>query len=449
MSRKRTQLPSDAFGHVVEQMNAKYAIGPINGKVRVLWKGTNDGGLPQLSSVEDLRVLHRNQMVAGHNPVDVWIGSSQRCDFDRIAFEPDGAPPRVHNLFAGFATKPKAGDCGRLLDHMHRVICGGDTALCEWLLDYLADIAQHPAQPKGTAIVMRGPQGAGKGQFAQYVRAVFAPYTSHLISPDLLIGRFNDHFSAKLIIYADEASWPGDRRGIGKLKGLITEQRILVERKNVPAFEISNYARLFISTNEDWACPADIDDRRFVMLDIGGSKRDDREYWNALSAEREGGGPATLMAMLMRRHIARDLRTAPSTSALGEQKLLSLDPIGQFWRRLLLARRHTLLIPGGTTLRITFGEPVGTTVIYKFYLSHAQETRLSHTASIDALGKRLRRLCPSLVKREARRGEAGDDGTARPQVYELPIIEDARAEFSAALRQGFAFGEPDEVQEWR
>lgn len=430
-------------------MNGKYAIGPVNGKVRVLWKGTNEGGLPQLSSVEDLRVLYRNQMMAGHNPVDIWVGSAQRDDFDRIAFEPDGAPPRVYNLFSGFATKPKASECSRILDHMHRVICSGDSALCEWLLDYLADIAQQPGKPKGTAIVMRGPQGAGKGQFAQYVRAVFAPYTSHLISPDLLIGRFNDHFSAKLVIYADEASWPGDRRGIGKLKGLITEQRILVERKNVPAFEISNYARLFISTNEDWACPADIDDRRFVMLDIGGAKRDDRDYWNALTAEREGGGPAALMAFLMRRGIARDLRTAPATSALGEQKLLSLDHIGQFWRLLLMARRHVLRVPGGTPMSMAFGEPVGTTVIYKFYLAHARETRDGHPASIDALGKRLRRLCPSLVKREARRNESAGDSTGRPQVYELPTIEDARAAFSTALRQGFQFGEPDEVQEWR
>jgi hypothetical protein len=184
------------------------------------------------------------------------------------------------------------------------------------------------------------------------------------------------------------------------------------------------------------------------MLDIKDSKRDDREYWNALSAEREGGGPAAFMALLMRRAIARDLRTAPSTSALGEQKLLSLDHVGQFWRRLLLARRHTLIVPGSTALRLAFGEPVGTTVIYKFYLAHAHETRALHPTTLDGLGKRLRRLCPSLMKRESRRGEVAGDDARRPQVYEFPAIEIARDEFSAALRQGFAFGEPDEVSEW-
>lgn len=459
--RQRMKAAKEAAKHqiaaatddIVEDMNKRHALVWVAGNLFVLWRDQNEGAMPRLSTIDAARAYYRKDMLGDVNPVDWWLGSKARTEFERIGFEPGVTSPGLFNLWRGWAIKPVAGNCDRYLEHVRDVLCKGDARLYEWFLDWCADIVQNPAKPKGTAIAMRGPQGAGKGQAAQYLMAAYAPYTCHLISQELLLGRFNDHFAGKLFIYGDEASWPGDRRGICKLKGLITETRILVEKKMVPAYEIGNYARLMIATNDDWACPADIDDRRFFVLDVTDEKRDDRSYWQALAQERERGGPAALLHFLMHRRICNDLRVAPATAALGEQKLMSLDDIGRFWRRLLMAERHELEIGGSSAFDrrkvcIEFGKAVPTKDVYDLYLAHARQTRVMHPASVDALGKRLRRYCPALAKREARRSDGVAEG-ARLQVYALPSIADARAAFSAALRQRFEFSQPDDVMVWQ
>ena len=337
-----------------------------------------------------------------------------------------------------------------ILEHIHEVIARGDEHLFAYFIDWLADIAQHPGDPKGTAVALRGGAGVGKGSVYRYLEAVFTPYVVHLISAQHFTGRFNDHLVAKLLVFVDEAAWAGDRAQRGQLKGLITERRILVERKHQPAFEIENHARFLFATNEVWAIPADIDDRRFVMLDVAEHRRDDAAYWRALNDELVKGGDAALLDHLMRHAITSDLRCAPATKALATQKLLSLDDVGRFWRQLLTAKAHILtrgIGPDRRSLYLDFGKVCLTTTMHEFYLEHARKMRVAHPASLDALGQAARRLCPAIAKREARKGEVPDD-SARRQVYVLPELDEARSQFSQALRQQFEWSDAEEELQW-
>jgi hypothetical protein len=429
------QMPSE----IVEAMNEQHALIWQSGELRVLWRHEWDGGAPRTSSVNSTRLYYRNQEVRNSNPIDVWIESPNRAEFDRIAFEPGNTDPRVFNLWRGWSITPMVGDCSLILAHIKTAICSNDEALNTYVLSFLADIAQHPEDPKGTAVALRGPAGAGKGAFWRYCEATFAPYILQIITPEHFLTRFNDHLAGKLLVYIDEAVWAGNRKGLGQLKGIITERRILVERKHQPAFTIENLSRFLFATNEDWAIPADFDDRRFVMLDVGGALRNNDAYFKALDREQKTGGAAAFLHYLLHFPISVNLRHAPTTEALAKQKLLSLDDVGKFWRLMLTAHQHELSKGRGREadqITVRFGGVIRTTDLYDFYLAHAQRSRIQHPASFDALGCALRRFCPGIVKREARKTDGiYDPEGKRLKVYALPTLAEAREQFATALRR--------------
>ena len=87
--------------------------------------------------------------------------------------------------------------------------------------------------------------------------------------------------------------------------------------------EVDNLARVIIASNEDWIVPAGPQSRRWLVLSVNGSKAGNREYFNRIFSEMETGGMGALLHLLQNRKITTDLRVAPRTDALVEQRRLS------------------------------------------------------------------------------------------------------------------------------
>ena len=179
------------------------------------------------------------------------------------------------------------------------MLCKQDASLSDYVIQWLANIVQTPRNKPGTTIVIKSGQGAGKGRFANYLGSMLGRNYLALNHSAQLLTQFNDHLAGKLLVFADEVVWPNDHRGVKKFQSYITEPTIFVERKFVPGFTVPNYARFIVVTNEEYAAPADIDDRRYVVLEASDQHRDDFDYWNALEAERLSGGPAALLHYLL------------------------------------------------------------------------------------------------------------------------------------------------------
>jgi hypothetical protein len=426
---------------LIEEINRKHALVWIEGKLGVMWKEKSSGDrtLPEISTLDHVRVHWLNRKVGRRNPIDLWLQSPERHEYDGIAFHPGVSDVGRHfNLFQGWGVKPVAGDCSLVLAHLRDVISGGDEGMFDYIVQWLANIVQQPREKPGTALALGSGQGTGKGAIARYLRPVFGRHFLQLAGSDLLLGRFNDFIAGKLLVYADEAAWPGDKRGVDKLKSYITEERVSVDRKFIPAFEIDNYVRFIFATNRDHAAPAELDDRRYVVPTMDESRRGDEAYWKALEAERKSGGPAALLHHLLHGvKITRNLRETPKTDALAGQKLLGLDHIGQFWRAMLMEQEHHLVKGqkgSQTHYTFRFGQPVRTADLHEFYVEFAAKNRINYPASIDALGRGLRKYVPLMSKREVRREESRRLGLApRTQVYELPPLAEARLDFEAAL----------------
>jgi hypothetical protein len=107
---------------------------------------------------------------------------------------------------------------------------------------------------------------------------------------------------------------------------------VLIEGKHKDAFMVRNLSRLLISSNENWVVPAGARARRWFVLDIADTHRNERAYFAAIEDELDNGGLGALMHHLMSFDLsAIDVFTAPKTKALLDQKEASADPRQMFW----------------------------------------------------------------------------------------------------------------------
>ena len=78
-----------------------------------------------------------------------------------------------------------------------------------------------------TALVLRGPFGAGKTKIGEVMGSLIGErITCWSPSPRYITGQFNSHMASLLVLHADEAFWAGDKASDGTLKDLVIGQDI-------------------------------------------------------------------------------------------------------------------------------------------------------------------------------------------------------------------------------
>jgi hypothetical protein len=374
----------------------------------------------------------------------LWLASNDRRTVSRLVFEPDlprlavvpsqSDPEPAFNTWPGFATQPSPdGSCDLFLRHLHEVIADGDDAIYQWVLMWLAAIVQSPARLPGTALVLRGEQGAGKDTVGEIMRAIIgAKLHTTIADPEQLTGRFNAHQEGKLLLQIEEGFFAGHRGDRGKLKNMITAATINIERKGIDPYETRNCARLLITSNEDWVVPAEFGNRRFQVLQVSGHYANDLEYHGALRAQMfERGGCARFLHHLLSEVVVdwnRIMRPL-ATPALRDQQIETMEPD----RRWLLDLLMDGALPGDA-----HGEGIApAAALYRAYVEACGDRRTSK----ERLGRFLKKYG---VKNE-RAGRASASNGVRERDYHYPPLSTCRARFG----REFAFPlEWDHSQDW-
>lgn len=175
----------------------------------------------------------------------------------------------VCNLWGGWPTKPKAGQCETLLSLLRHLCSGeekGNDAIYQWVLKWLAYPIQHQGAKMRTALIFHGPQGAGKNLFFEAYAAIFGKY-ARIIGQAEIDDKFNDWASGKLFMIADEVVARQELFHIkNKIKALITGETIRINPKNVAAHDERNHVNLVFLSNEKQPLVLEQDDRRFVVI---------------------------------------------------------------------------------------------------------------------------------------------------------------------------------------
>lgn len=388
----------------IDELNTKHFVTMIGKDVVV---GTEREDDVVFQTFGDFEKVYFNQFVGKVRLGRKWLESPHRRTFDRTVFMPPGAygdvPADAYNLWRGFSVAPIDGDPApsiqRYLEHCYDVIANGVSEHAEWVLDLMAHTVQFPGRPPGKALALRSPQGLGKSVFVEAFGRLFGKHFMALSSRQQIVGHFNGHLSGKIVVFADEAIWGGNKSDVGVLKTLITQREIPITWKGIDTMAQPNYIHLWLATNEDWAFPAGNAERRGVVLDL--VKRQPPSYFDKLWKEVEAPGfKAALLTYLLRREIDMNrLRAGLDTEGLREQKELTAGLAQQWWKQ--------VLEDGGWGVKAEWERFVPVATLYTFFNEDLGSVRAwgqSMHGSRTQFSRAIMALLPAEARIERHRG---------------------------------------------
>ncbi len=389
-----SQLPAQT---AVEELNQFVGVAHDWGGKPTLLRTDAEGRTYQCTR-EDIRMLLANRFVkkddgSKKSAFSYWESSPSKRTVAKVVFDPTGASTNrfgepLLNLWQGFATEPKQGKAGRMMTHLHTVICRGDEGNFHYLLGWMAHLVQRPWEAPGVVVVLRSSrEGTGKTTVIGWLAEMLGLHGLMLSEPTQLLGRFNSHLETLCFVGLNELGWAGDKDATAKLKSIITDPTITIERKHGGVYSVPNVLHIMASSNNDWVVPAGDRARRFFVLDVDPSRTDDTAYFNALHTEAQNGGVAALMHYLLGFDLAKvNLRAVPVTDALREQQELSLSLQAQW--ALDLADRAKEHSHAGI---VAFGQLQPIRTLYDDYCSFVRERRKQPIGCI-AFGRWLTKI---------------------------------------------------------
>jgi hypothetical protein len=317
----------------IDELNKRYALVNAGNKIVVVDEYAD--GLCALTKQAFFDLYANKSVSVGKTELTAaqhWFKSPNRRQYlDGFVFDPScSAPPGKYNLWRGFDVEPDSSkSCQRLLTHLQQIICDEDKVCYEYFLDWLALLVQKPDQLPGVAICLISEQGSGKGVTLKYIGKLFGRHYKQINNKSQLLGKFTGQLEDAVLVFADELHWENDSKAeTGMLKGLITEETRMMERKYAEPIPVKNCVHLVIASNEPWAIPAELGDRRFFVLQASSATIGDTRYFSDIVSEMDDGGSEALLAHLLNRDISSFVPGKfPKTAARVSQQLASLKPI--------------------------------------------------------------------------------------------------------------------------
>jgi hypothetical protein len=422
----------------IEELNERFFKVPYGSDVVVAEPGGMIDGTVRFWSFENFDKLFCHEKVTvGKQTVGMgryWREHEQARRFERFLYAPPGSkmlPLKADdfNGWKGFSVEPLAGSWNKNKEHIRAVICNGNDDVFEWVMDWCADLFQAPGRPAMTAIVLLGGQGAGKGHFVdKMLGGCFdRQHYVHIIDRKAVFGDFNDALSGRVLTFIDEATWGGDKRDAGIIKGLVTEPTISISRKFLPRVTEENMQHVLLASNEEWPVGIDRDDRRFCVLQVSGKYANNQSYFGPLLEELERGGRAAMLAELLARPVTRNLKQPPATDARTRLKRASFQADVAWWFDKL---EEGVALPGQNGWQ----QEVGKDELYEDYVERLSKTGQHRKKMPSELGAFMRKMVPAIGEKRTR--------PDYKRKWVLPTLAECRENFEAYMKETYAW--PDE-----
>lgn len=440
-----------SLGYSAEGLNREYALVKV-GSQAVIFQENPSARLIEhqvrMLGIDAFKTWYRNKFteVRGRDGkikritwASAWLDARDRRQYQGIEFFPDSknAPgsPQYLNLWSGFAVTPAANSDWRkyktFRDHLLNNICSTDEQHFNYLFAWIAHIVQRPRERIGIALVLRGKMGTGKTKVGEIIGSLFPRHYFLVDDPRYVTGQFNAHMASCLLLQADEAVWAGDKAAEGRLKGLITAPMQQIEAKGIDPIRLDNFVRLIMTSNEEWVVPAGKDERRFAVLDVDPRCAKNHDYFAEMDREMADGGLAHLLADLLAFDLTTvDLRNAPHTGALLEQKFRSLSSVDAWWLERLMS---------GSTSRhgVQWQQEVPCQVLFDDYAAVSEKIGIRRKREQIAFGMALSKLVSALprAKRLATVDDEHGKTVKRTWCYLVPPLAAAREDFERVVEQ--------------
>ena len=228
---------------------------------------------------------------------DAFLKYKHLFNFDKIVFnqledpKPDrnGYVPTVISFFHGYRYQ-KLPECNmKVIENYLKLIyeCISDSRddVYNYILDWIANIAQNPGKRNMSAIVMKGTQGAGKNTFTDILSQLFVGYSEPNISSiDDIVGRWNSVIENKVLLVMNELMTAKDSyvQSMETLKTLITDPTMRIEEKFQPKRLSENVSNLIFISNNSKPIIIPKNDRRYLVITVNGKFVKDKRFFTSL-----------------------------------------------------------------------------------------------------------------------------------------------------------------------
>jgi len=311
-------------------------------------------------------------------------------------------PPDVLNFYRSFQVEPKAGDVSPYLNHLKYGICDGHEPSYRYAIGWMAHLVQKPNQKPSVAIVLKSVEGTGKGTMAEPLLRILGPHGNKTNGAYAIAGRFNGTVANRLLIFADEVDLT-DKHVADRLKGIVSETTVNMERKGLEIEPLPNYCRLIFASNHSRVLSAGIRERRYLVLEPSDRHAQDEAYFTRLWHWTNNDGPAYLLDYLLNVDLSDfDPYRCPQTPGLIAEKLGNLSGVNQFFYNKITEHE-----PFGGRVRISATELVDDFISW----SVEQEQKVNKPAARSCIGQTMAKLGIEVMGRSDR-----GDG----KYYELP-----------------------------
>jgi hypothetical protein len=245
------------------------------------------------------------------NVPKIWIADPKRVEVQSLEYKP-GQPRLIPtalgipnlNLWKGMGCDPDPGDVEPWLELLSNNV--PDDELRQWLIAWCAYPLQNLGCKMTSYPLVFGPSGTGKNLFFKPLHHIYGR-NAVVISRDHVSSNFNSIYAMKQFVHVDEIkTQSGVRDNVAqKVKLLISQERMVVNRKGQPEFEVDANAN-FAITDNFWDClKLDQDDRRACVIRWEGAidRRGDQPYWSKYVQWTEHYGPMHLYDWLLKQDI--------------------------------------------------------------------------------------------------------------------------------------------------
>jgi hypothetical protein len=245
---------------------------------------------------------------------------------------------------------------------------------------------------------------------------------------DSITGRFNSSLERNFIICLDEALFVGDGKSRDRLKSMITEPTITIEEKFQPTKTIDSYHRFFAATNAEHFTHIERDDRRFLFLRSGDSRKQDTSYFEELVKSFEDGETLSgFVDYLLNYPTELDIRTKPRTQEHVDQKIKSLERFERYWSEVLFTGDFSGSNREGSFY--SWREPVfkTTTCLIDSYKEFDRNAEKHAAIQMRTIKEQIARICQSATSARRKSDQVQSRG------FDFPSLKVAREDFEGYL----------------
>lgn len=209
------------------------------------------------------------------------------------------------NIYEGRGVEPVKGDLTLWTELLDFLLSGLDAGARKWFENWLYYPIRFPGTKLKNAVgLWSRVHGTGKTSLAEFIQEIYGESNTITISQWQLESAFNGWAYRKQFVLVDEVTKAESRRFHGYMKGIITQNKVTINRKYLQPFTMRDCIAYFLTSNESNAFFVEKEDRRMFVHEVPREVgKLPQRWWAKFHKWKDSGqGPSALLHYILNDH---------------------------------------------------------------------------------------------------------------------------------------------------